>query len=148
MPRPTKYEEKMDEQVFKLALLGLDDKEMANILLVSERTLNRWKNEHPTFCQSIQKGKGPADAEVAASLFKRACGFEYEESTNYVDKEGNTSEQTNNKYSVPDTGAAFIWLKNRRSGKWRDKREMDITQKVVDVSLELDGGDFVDESED
>jgi hypothetical protein len=29
----------------------------------------------------------------------------------------------------PDTAAAFIWLKNRRPGSWRDKHEQEITGK-------------------
>ena len=39
-----------------------------------ERTINRWKNQQPEFCQSLKEGKAEADARVADSLSQRAIG--------------------------------------------------------------------------
>jgi len=47
--RPTKYKKEYDEQVYKFALLGLTDVEMADVLGVDEKTFNTWKTKHPTF---------------------------------------------------------------------------------------------------
>ena len=51
--RPSKYDpDTMDEQVFKLCLLGATDEEMADFFNVALSTLNLWKKEHPEFSES------------------------------------------------------------------------------------------------
>lgn len=77
--RPTLYREEYAEQAHRLALLGLTDAEMAQFFEVSAATLYRWKNEHPQFCESISRGKLPADANVALALYQRACGCSHPE---------------------------------------------------------------------
>lgn len=139
--RPTKYTEVDLEQVTKLCLLGVTDEEIADFLNICEATLNNWKKEYPEFLESIKNGKEYADANVAKSLYNRACGFDYDEVTfekldNKVNLMMSTAEgiKTEDCYKkkvvtkkvAPDTGAAFIWLKNRRSGEWRDKQEIEI----------------------
>ncbi|WGS85031.1 hypothetical protein [Methylomonas sp. UP202] len=37
---------------------------------------------------------------------------------------------TTEKEALPDTSAAFIWLKNRRPKDWRDKIEIESTAKL------------------
>lgn len=135
--RPTKYiPGKTDEQVFKLALLGLTDKEMADVLLISEATFNNWKHQHPSFLESIQKGKEPADAEVAQSLYTRAKGYEYIETKEERTGEDEVKSRTQTTKHVPaDTAAAFIWLKNRQSGKWRDKQITEVEHKGLEALI-------------
>ncbi|MDR0754552.1 MAG: hypothetical protein LBF04_04105 [Prevotellaceae bacterium] len=93
--RPTDYAPEYAEQVFRLCLLGLIDREIAAFFEIAESTLNNWKLEHPEFLESIKKGKVQADANVAASLYKQAI-------------KGNTVAQI------------FV-LKNRHPDKWREK---------------------------
>ena len=129
--RPTKYKAEYVEQVYKLCLLGATDEELADFFEVDERTINRWKIDYPDFCQSIKKGKLIADGEVAQSLYKRANGYEYKEiksAPNRKEKLG--IKEITVKHIPPDTGAAFIWLKNRQSKKWRDKQEINIDGRV------------------
>jgi len=127
--RPTPYKESYNEQVFKLCLLGAKDKEIADFFDICEATLNNWKIQYPKFLESIKDGKDKADSEVAKSLYKRAIGY----TTKEVTKEGFddimkvTKEVT--KEVPPDTGAAMAWLKNRQPEKWRDKQEIDHTNK-------------------
>lgn len=75
--RPAKYKEEYDEQVRKLCLLGATDKELADFFNVCEATINNWKNKHPSFLESIKKGKHVADATVAEKLFHRATGYSH-----------------------------------------------------------------------
>jgi transposase len=128
--RPTKYNKEYNEQVFKLALLGATDKEIANFFNVEEKTINNWKKKEPEFLQSIKKGKIEADAKVAESLYKRALGYSYtEKKIEEVDEK--TSKITwTDKEVVADVAAINIWLKNRRAKtdsskgvKWQDKPE-------------------------
>lgn len=129
----TTVKERIEEKHFdlatieKLAIHGLTDVELAEILKVDERTINRWKQD-PEFLSVLKNGKIEADLEVEKSLHKRAIGFEYEE----LQQEGTRnaegelkvkSVKKTKKYYPPDTAAAFIWLKNRRG--WKDKQDIE-----------------------
>jgi hypothetical protein len=138
--RPTKYKEEYAEQAYKFCLLGADDEKLAKLFEVDVRTINRWKKDQPEFRQSITNGKDVADAEVAKSLYKRALGYTYEE-TKVSESPGSDGDSrqyvtTTTKEVAPDTAAAFIWLKNRQSKKWRDKREEHKTEeKTVTINV-------------
>lgn len=53
-------------------------------------------------------------------MLKRALGYEYTEESIEISRQGRKVKQTI-KHVAPDTAAAFIWLKNRRPDKWREK---------------------------
>jgi len=68
----------------------------------------------------VAKGRGPADAQVAYAVFRKATGYE-----------------RNGVWYPPDTTAAIFWLKNRRRDQWRDK--VDVDQNVqVTVNFQRD----------
>ena len=121
MARPTKYKTEYEEQAYRLCLLGATDEEMVGFFGVTERTLNRWK-KRKGFCQSIKRGKLNADANVAESLYKRACGYEHPEDKIFC-TDGKITTVETTKHYPPDTAAAFIWLKNRAG--WKDKSDIE-----------------------
>lgn len=136
--RPTKYDPKYNDQVYKLALLGATDKELADFFEVTESTLNLWKLKHPDFSESLKKGKVQADAQVGARLFERALGFEHDSEEIKVvsmGKEGSVVERVPiRKVYPPDTTAAIFWLKNRQSDKWRDKQEVQHSGEIKTIT--------------
>lgn len=122
--RPTDYRDEYAAQAFKLALLGMTDAEMASFFEVDERTVNNWKIEHPEFFQSITRGKGEADGDVAEKLYRRAMGYSHEAVKIFMPS--GSSEPVYAAYTEhypPDTQAASLWLRNRQPAKWRDKQE-------------------------
>lgn len=135
--RPSEYTpEYHDERVFKLALLGLNDKEIASVFEVSEQTLNAWKNAHPEFLEALTKGKDDADAKVASKLYRRAMGYEHKAVKIVADaKTGAEHIVEYIERYPPDTTAAIFWLKNRQRDKWRDRRELDADLKSSDGSM-------------
>lgn len=148
--RPTKYKKEYDHLVYKLALLGLTDVEMADILDISHQTFYDWQAAHPSFLESVKKGKDPADANVALSLYKRANGF----ITKEVTKEVVNTEESNGlevvkeviKEVPPDTAACCYWLNNRRPDRWRNKierQESDKLDKALGEIAEAIKGDNV-----
>lgn len=140
--RPTLYQPEYAQQAYKLALLGMDDAEMAAFFEVSERTLYQWKQKHPEFAQSILNGGEIADAEVAASLYKSAVGGAVvRETKTVVDESGKSSVTTVEAEAPGDTQAARWWLKNRRAKGWKDKVEIreDINVNVFPPKEVLDG---------
>ena len=103
----------------------LTDKEIAKKLRISEDTFYVYKKKFSEFSESLKKGKEVVDYEVENALLKRAKGFEWTETTSEL-RDGEmvvTKEVV--KFVSPETAAAFIWLKNRRPDKWRDKPETD-----------------------
>ena len=119
--QPTRYRTSYNEDARKLCLLGATDKQMADFFGVTEQTVNNWKQKHPRFFESIKEGKLKADAEVASSLFQRACGYEQPEDKIFC-TDGRATIVPTIKHYPPDTAAAFIWLKNRAG--WRDKTDI------------------------
>jgi hypothetical protein len=126
MARPPKYRDEFAEQARKLCLLGATDADMADFFEVDERTVNRWKQDHHAFCQSLKDGKAVADANVAQSLYRRALGWETEAVKIVADA------KTGAEHIVPyverypgDTTAQIFWLKNRRPDQWRDKQNVE-----------------------
>ena len=125
--RPTKYCKDFVEQVFKLALLGHTEAKIADFYSINQSTLTRWKKRYRSFCASLNAGREPADAEVAASLYQRACGYEHPE-TKVFCNDGKITTHEVVKHYPPDTAAAFIWLKNRAG--WRDRREVGVSDET------------------
>lgn len=135
--RPSKYDAAYAEQARKLCLLGATDEELADFFSVDVASIYRWKNDHPKFCDAIKAGKLKADAEVADKLYHRAKGYSHEAVKIFMP--GGSSEPVYAPYTEhypPDTAAAFIWLKNRQGGKWRDKTEVQITGDLAGALAE------------
>ena len=127
--RPTVYKKEYNELAYKFCLLGADDKVLAGYFDVDARTINRWKNDHPKFCQSLKDGKEIADANVGKALYERACGYSHVD-TKFATHEGKiTDREEYTKHYPPDTAAAFIWLRNRAG--WVDKSTVDQNIKLV-----------------
>lgn len=156
--RPTGYRPAFNRQAKQLCLLGATDKDLADFFEVDETTINTWKKKHPAFQKAIKSGKQIADAAVAEKLYTRATGFKYTETT--FEKAGSkesleiTTEGdiTSNEEYVkkvvtkqmpPDTSAAIFWLKNRQKENWRDKHEVEQTNKTITVKV--DGEEDADE---
>ena len=128
--RPTEYKKEYDEQAEKLCKLGAIDVELADFFNVSEQTINTWKKKHPTFLESIKRGKEIADMEVANSLYKKATGYTTDD-VKIFQYEGMPVKVPYIKEYQPDTTSIIFWLKNRRPDKWRDKTEHDVNVNEI-----------------
>jgi hypothetical protein len=73
--RPTLYRPELCEMVRRLALLGLNDVEMADAINIDVHTFSDWKARHREFRQALARGGVQADAKVAQSLYRSALGF-------------------------------------------------------------------------
>lgn len=133
--RPSDYQPAFVGQAFKLALLGATDKEMADFFEVSEVTLNAWKKVHPDFLKSMLDGKMKADTEVANKLYEKALGAEWTQQQAFKIRTQTASGMFTEDVKIvdvrcaapPDTQAISLWLRNRQSGKWRDKVDHEVS---------------------
>lgn len=122
--RPTKYQDDYPEQAYKLAMLGLNDEQMADFFEVSHQTYYDWQKVHPEFLEATARGKTLADAEVAVSLYKRANGYSHEAVKVFMP--AGASQPVYAPYIEhypPDTPAASLWLRNRQKALWRERQE-------------------------
>lgn len=139
----SKYKPEYDEQAYKLCLLGAIDAQLADFFGVTETTINNWKNDHPTFFESLKRGKMLADADVAHSLYQRAKGYSCLE-TKIATHEGRITDQVDVvKHYPPDATSAIFFLKNRQPKMWRDKTESVVTlnddfESLMDDALDDD----------
>jgi len=130
--QPTKYKPEYDRQVFRFALLGATDDEIADFYEVHVDTITNWKKAHPSFFASLKRGKLEADGKVTKSLYQRAKGYSHFEDKIF-NNNGIPLVVPTIKHYAPDTTACIFWLKNRQSAKWRDKRDIEIMKRMSDM---------------
>lgn len=131
MAAPIKYNAAYhDDWAWSLALKGATDQEVAEAFGVSRRTITRWKEDHPSFAESYQKGKDIADAKVEHALYERAVGYSVTDTEKTVEIDPSTGEtkpvrvRESTKHYPPDTMAAMYWLNNRSKGKWSQRQQL------------------------
>lgn len=139
--RPPRYQAEFAEQGRNYCLLGATDEELALWFGVAERTINRWKADHPEFRQALKEGKAIADAAVARGLYERAKGFTLTMKVPVklkVAKDVEKVELVEIARDVPpDTTAGIYWLKNRRRENWRDTNKIE-PPKPAEAPAEFD----------
>ena len=127
-------------EIAYLIQLGYSNKQIADKLFISEKSLYNYKELYPEFNKLFTVNKPLANGKVLSSLFQRATGFNYKEtktSEQYyykenkhtkikeqvLDEDGNpiiiATKETTNKYVVPDTSAIKYWLNNRDPDNWK-----------------------------
>lgn len=127
--RPTKFNKQTSEKILDLATSGKTDVQIAEIIGVTERTINVWKNKNPDFFQSLKEAKSTADSMVEAALFARAIGYSCKE-TKVFYKDGKVFEHIITKHYPPDVTAQIFWLKNRQPEVWGDRKPMNESSLV------------------
>ena len=133
MARKSKYEECVKDKLDSIqgwARDGLTLQEIADNLGIALSTLCNYKNSYPELNEALKKGVDESLYTVENALFKSACGFTYEEEE--INKKTGQIE-TVRKYAKPNITACIFYLKNKSSGKWRDKQEIDanVSSQVI-----------------
>lgn len=127
---------------------GLSEEQISKNIGISRSTLKEWKQKYPAISATLKKGKEVADIEVENALFKRATGYEVEETKVEIDSNGKKHMVKITKHIAPDPTSIIFWLKNRRPEKWRDKpmpvkateQEMDLLSAAFKELEELADG--------
>lgn len=113
-------------QVYMLALLGATNKHLSEFFKVDLSAVEYWLRNYPEFAEAKERGGMEADIKVAASLYKRALGFEYteEEYERVVNKVTGEAKmilkKSTSKYYPPSEKAINTWLRNRQPELWSD----------------------------
>ena len=117
--RKSKYEESVKpylEDIKEFAENGATEKEMCEVLDISTSTFYEYKTKYPEFSRALKKGRKQLCLEIRGALAKKAKGFTYEETKQYIseDQNGNKKIHTEKyrKYCPPSEAAANMLLKN------------------------------------
>jgi len=128
---PTKYNPLYHpDMVYRLALKGFTDEQIAKNIGICRKTLSLWRGKYPKLDAMMAMGKVLPNELVERSLFQRAIGYSYYKETPYSYL-GKTKIIKTIEHVPPDTKAAFIWLVNRAPERWRYKLDVDITQPIT-----------------
>jgi transposase-like protein len=138
---PSDYNPGFCQRAMELCERGATDEELAQEFDVSARTIYRWKNAHPEFCQAIRAGKEAADERVERSLYQMATGTYVKQQQAIKVKTGQHTEEVQivevETYMAPEVPAAQFWLKNRRPDQWREKSDVNVNLTTQEQALAL-----------
>jgi len=132
--RPSKLTALVIQQVEKLCLLGLNNQEIADFLGINTVTFYDWMSRHPDFSNAIIAGRAPANAEVAASAYKRAIGYEIDEEK-IMPINGEPVRLTVKKHFPPDARVGLEILARRYPDRWRETKNIDLTARALRLEL-------------
>jgi hypothetical protein len=148
----TGYRITYDRQVYYLALLGLTEVQIGQVMNISTKVITAWKNQHPTFLRALKQGKAEADAKVAHALYQAALGYKHKETvvlTNKIKKfssDGKViSEHTEpllvdvEKHYPPNVTAAVKWLQARQPEIWSNRLRL---EGKIDINHNIDLSEF------
>ena len=126
---PTKFRPDRHPMIIQaLASVGKNRDEIAALMEISRDTLYSWQKRWPEVKAALEHGAVEANAEIVASLFKRATGYEYEETRTAIIKRPDGTQETRvekvKKFVAPDTTALIFWLKNRLPDQFKDVNDM------------------------
>lgn len=102
---------------------GLTDEQIAHNMGIASSTLYDWKKRYPEISEPLKRGKAVVDRQVENALLRRALGYKYKEIKEKIEGNAIIERTVTRKEVVPDVTAQIFWLKNRKPGDWRDKRE-------------------------
>jgi hypothetical protein len=108
-------------------MLGMSFEDIAErIFNVPREILLQWMVDYPDFAEAAKDGGEKADMLVVDSLHKIATGFEYNEEV-VVPGQG---VETITRYYEPNVNAIKYWLSNRKSDKWKNKVDNNLSGEV------------------
>ena len=105
---------------------GASEEEIAKRLGIAYSTFNLYKCQKSELSEALKKGAEIIDTEVENALLKRALGYDYDETTQERNENGELIvTKVVTKQVAPDTTAQIFWLKNRCPDRWRDKTQVE-----------------------
>jgi hypothetical protein len=105
--------------------------------------------QHREFALALTRGRVQADAEVADSLYRRACGYEHEAVKIFKNKGEDPVLVPYIERYPPDTPAAIAFLSRRQPG-WQQTERIDmnvrgsLTHKLDQMTLDERGALAID----
>lgn len=137
--RPSMLNDMTKALILRMYKNHLKDDTIAEIIGISDTTLDNWKKSDASFLGSIKDMKEMADEAIESSLLHRAMGYSCKATKVFLDqRSGRTIEHEYIEHYPPDPTSMIFWLKNRQPKKWRDKQETEITGEGIVIKIDKD----------
>jgi hypothetical protein len=122
----SKYTKLQLPKIYKLALLGLKNEELADYCDVDYDTFMTWLDKkhaeyRPELVGVLFDARDGADSIMADRLYQRGLGYEHKETKFFMNSKGQILSVETTKHYPPDTAAATYWLNNKRGKLWKNK---------------------------
>lgn len=136
-----KYVKGKETELVEFCTNGADLKSIAAFLGCGLTTVKTLKREYPEVKRLIEEGCQVADEAVESALYRRAIGYDAEDTVTEVKVSPDGSAQTTfvrkTKKHIPgEVGAMIFWLKNRMGNKWKDKQDLDLnTLQPISITI-------------
>ena len=140
------------ERITNWAANGATNTEIAANMGIHRFTLQRWTEDHSDINDAIKRGRMMACEVIENALFKRAVGYEVQE-TDVVEeftgelRDGKPAngvvkrrETTRTRHLPPDVAAIIFYLKNRAPERYSDRRVIEQAAAVPTVVLGVEPG--------
>ena len=121
------------EQVFRYALLGMSEGDIATCMGIHSATFAKWKEKEEGFADALERGREKALGDVVNAFFKAAVGFSYEEEVAHSYK-GVVTVTKVQRYSPPNVWAAAKILALRRPKDWSETHRMEVTNTNININ--------------
>jgi hypothetical protein len=139
-----KYLPSYAELAFRLALLGLNDKDMAVAMNVSHSNFDYWKRTKSRFRSKLARGRTLANAKVAQALFISCMDrWVEEEEVHVIDHCIHRIKVK--KFIKGDVKAQTKWLALKDRVNWSEIKQLEVTNNVNVRVATLDLTDFTKE---
>ena len=142
MGRKRKYETYIQPYLKDITewLGTMTEREIAHKLGVAVSTWENYKNEHPELVEALKQGRRTLADELKETLRMKAKGFHYTEKKKVIKGQGAdriTTYEEYERYSIPDTAAIHLLLKNL-DDNWRndDAATMEIKKQKMEIEKE------------
>jgi hypothetical protein len=133
------------DKIFEWKKEGCTERIIAKRLGIDHKTFIRYKKKYSDLLDVIVEGEQNFLYEVEKALYRRALGYEFEETETIIHKNGdkeNTKVVTRKKYYPPSDVAIFFTLTNLAPEKWKHKNEMDLNTNDLNIKINyIDDGD-------
>ena len=131
--RPSKYTPQFAEIAKRLAIKGLIDKEIYDVLGITEPAGIEWKKKYPDFDKALKQGKKDYDSEhIESKLKKLANGYKFKSEKIVVVSDGQMLGSHVERVPIeervePNLGAIKEWLHNRNPNRWKDTQHIELS---------------------
>jgi len=134
-----RWNDKMSKQAYTYALTGMTDKQIAREMDVPDSTFEYWKRTKLEFLTELNRGRMPANANVAKSLYEMALGYDYKEQIVVRDK-GKYKTITVTKHKCAESWAAVKILSMRMPELWSETHRVEVTNTNINIAkIDLTG---------
>lgn len=117
----------------RMARVGHTEKEIAELIGVSQAVMARWKHDSPVFREALRTGKVEALTRVEEAVYKVAVGYHYEEEEARVYR-GQVLKYKVRKWRPADGQIALKILERQSRHLWGDVQRVELTQTITNIT--------------